>query len=161
MPREDKYMRRCLQLASLGRGFVSPNPMVGAVVVKSGEVVGEGYHERYGTPHGEVNALLSAGGKAKGATLYVNLEPCNHYGQTPPCTQEIIKAGVKKVILSMIDPNPLVSGAGVRKLRDAGVNVEVGLLEEEARKLNECYIKYITTKVPFVMMKIASTLDGK
>ncbi len=138
-----------------------PNPMVGAVVVKAGQVIGTGYHKRFGGPHAEVFALDQAGQEARGATLYVNLEPCNHYGKTPPCTEKIIRAGIERVVVAMADPNPLVNGGGIRKLREQGIQVEVGLLEAEAKRLNAAFIKFATRKLPYVSLKIAQTLDSK
>lgn len=161
MERDIFFMRRALDLAEKGRGFTSPNPMVGAVVVKDGEIVGEGYHQRAGEPHAEVLALMQAGDKAQGAELYVNLEPCCHYGRTPPCVDAVVKAGVKRVVIAMTDPNPLVAGKGIEKLRKAGIKVIVGVLEKEARRLNEVFIKYITTGQPFIVIKVAQSLDGK
>lgn len=155
-----KYMKIALELAKKGAGYTSPNPLVGAVVVKEDQIVGKGFHKYYGGPHAEVYALKDAGPAAKGATVYVNLEPCSHYGKTPPCSREIIKAGVKRVVIAMEDPNPLVSGRGSEQLRQAGVEVESGILKQEARKLNEVFIKYITTDYPFVFLKTAQTLDG-
>lgn len=154
-------MKRALKLAQRGRGYTSPNPLVGAVIVKNGETVGEGYHRKVGEAHAEINALLEAGEKAWGSTLYVNLEPCAHYGRTPPCTESILKAGIRKVVIATLDPNPQVTGKGVESLRAGGVEVEVGLLEDEARHLNEVFFKYITTGRPFVVIKAALTLDGK
>jgi len=154
-------MKRALDLAARARGRTSPNPMVGAVIVRDGRVVGEGYHERAGLPHAEVVALEQAGELAKGATLYVTLEPCCHWGRTPPCTKAIIRSGIKEVIIATLDPNPLVSGKGVDELRRNGIEVEIGLMEEEARKLNEFFFKHITTGLPFVILKIAMSLDGK
>ncbi len=156
-----RWMRRALSLAARGRGRTSPNPMVGAVVVKRGRVVGEGYHRRVGGPHAEVWALREAGAAAKGATLYVSLEPCCHHGRTPPCTTAIIEAGLKRVVAACLDPNPEVNGAGVRRLRAAGIEVEVGAMEAEARRLNEAYCKHIATGLPFVALKAAMSLDGK
>jgi diaminohydroxyphosphoribosylaminopyrimidine deaminase/5-amino-6-(5-phosphoribosylamino)uracil reductase len=162
MLEDDEYwMRRALRLAEKGRGWTSPNPMVGAVLVKDGRVVGEGYHVRVGEPHAEVNALNRAGEKANGATLYINLEPCDHYGKTPPCAPALIEAGVKRAVVGMEDPNPLVKGRGLKRLRSAGLDVKVGILEEECKTLNEAFSKYIQTREPFVILKIASTLDGK
>ncbi|KXG77290.1 Riboflavin biosynthesis protein RibD [Fervidicola ferrireducens] len=161
MERDIFFMKRALDLAKKGRGTTSPNPMVGAVIVKDGEIVGEGYHRKAGEPHAEVMALAQAGERARGAELFVNLEPCCHFGRTPPCADAIIRAGVKRVVVAMTDPNPLVAGKGIKRLREAGVEVEVGLLEEEARKLNEVFIKYITTGRPFIVAKIAQSLDGK
>ncbi len=161
MESEERYMWSALDLARQGCGKTSPNPMVGAVLVKDGEVVGTGFHEKAGGPHAEIIALQEAGEKARGATLYANLEPCSHQGRTPPCVDAIIAAGIKKVVVAMVDPNPLVSGAGIRKLQEAGIKVRVGILEEKARRLNEVFLKYITTKTPFLIVKMAMTLDGK
>ncbi|MCJ7498249.1 MAG: bifunctional diaminohydroxyphosphoribosylaminopyrimidine deaminase/5-amino-6-(5-phosphoribosylamino)uracil reductase RibD [candidate division Zixibacteria bacterium] len=154
-------MQLALRLARKGEGKVSPNPLVGAVIVKDGKIVGSGYHKRFGEPHAEINALNEAGEKAGGGTLYVNLEPHSFMGKTPPCTEAIIKAGIKKVLCSIIDPNPQVNGEGVKKLKSSGIQVEVGLLSQEAERLNEVYLKYITTRIPFVILKVAQTLDGK
>jgi diaminohydroxyphosphoribosylaminopyrimidine deaminase/5-amino-6-(5-phosphoribosylamino)uracil reductase len=159
--KDEYFMKLCLQLAEKGKGFVSPNPLVGAVIVKEGEIVGKGFHPRFGAPHAEVFALREAGEKARGATLYVNLEPCCHYGKTPPCTKAIIEAGIKRVVIGMIDPNPIVNGKGIEELREKGIEVEVGVLEEKARKLNEAYAKFIKERVPFVILKMAQSLDGK
>jgi len=159
MKEKEKYIKHTFQLARQALGKTSPNPIVGAVLVKDGEVVGEGYHQKAGAPHAEINAIKQAGSKAKGATLYVNLEPCSHQGKTPPCTKSIINAEIKKVIVSMLDPNPLIHGK--EELIAAGIEVETGILEKEAMKLNEIYIKYITTHLPFVILKSAITLDGK
>ena len=161
MPDDIEYMREALKLAESTRGRTSPDPMVGAVIVKDGEITATGYHAEQGTPHAEAWALEKAGEKARGATLYLNLEPCSHFGYNPPCTKAIIDAGIKKVVAAMQDPNPMVSGKGFAELREAGVEVEVGLLEKEARKLNEVFIKHITTGRPFVILKAAMSLDGK
>jgi diaminohydroxyphosphoribosylaminopyrimidine deaminase/5-amino-6-(5-phosphoribosylamino)uracil reductase len=155
------FMQAALELAEKGRGCTSPNPMVGSVVVRNGEVVGRGYHQKAGKPHAEIEALLDAGEKSQGATLYVTLEPCCHYGRTPPCVGRIIQAGIRRVVVAMEDPNPKVSGRGIQELRAAGIEVQVGILENEARKLNEVFIKYITTGQPFVVCKMAMSLDGK
>lgn len=155
------YMNIALDLAKKGEGAVNPNPLVGAVVVKSGEIVGKGYHQFYGGPHAEVYALKEAGEKAAGADIYVSLEPCSHYGKTPPCVEAIKKAGIKRVIVAMKDPNPLVAGRGINFLRENGIEVITGILEDEAKSLNEIFIKYITRKIPFVILKTATTLDGK
>jgi len=155
------YMKRALELAALARGHTSPNPMVGAVLVKDGQVLGEGFHRRAGEPHAEVHALRQAGEAARGATLYVNLEPCAHYGRTPPCTRELIAAGIARVHMAMLDPNPLVSGRGKAEMEAAGITTAVGEHEEEARALNEVFAKYITTGYPFVIAKFAMSLDGK
>ncbi len=154
-------MKLALDLARQGIGFTSPNPMVGAVLVKNGRIVGRGYHEAAGKPHAEVNAIQDAGSQAKGATLYVTLEPCNHFGKTPPCTQKIIEAGIKSVVTAMHDPNPDVAGGGIECLRQHGITVRTGVCETEARKLNEAFIKYATTRRPFVILKCAATLDGR
>ena len=154
-------MKYALELARKGEGFVNPNPMVGAVIVKDGAVIGEGYHRRFGQPHAEVEAFRSAKESTEGATLYVTLEPCSHYGKTPPCADLVIEKKVKRVVVGILDPNPLVAGRGIRKLQDAGIDVTVGVLEEECRKLNEIFLKYILDKKPFVLMKAAVSLDGK
>lgn len=160
--RDEIYMARALKLALKGWGLTSPNPMVGAVVVKGGRIIAEGFHERAGGPHAEAAALERAGGRARGATLYVTLEPCCHLKKrTPPCTGAVIRSGVKKVVLAMPDPNPAVSGKGMEELRRAGIEVSAGVLEKQARLLNESYIKFISTGVPFVTLKTAMTLDGK
>jgi diaminohydroxyphosphoribosylaminopyrimidine deaminase / 5-amino-6-(5-phosphoribosylamino)uracil reductase len=135
--------------------------MVGAVLVRGGKVIATGFHRRAGEDHAEIVALKRAGAKAKGATLYINLEPCSHYGQTPPCSRALISAGVKEVVAGMEDPNPLVGGKGFRQLRRAGIRVRAGILEEECRRLNEAFIKYITRRLPFVTLKLAASLDGK
>ena len=159
---DKKYMRMALRLAEKARGRTSPNPMVGALVVKGGKVISRGYHRKAGEPHAEAIALKKAGRKAKGATLYVTLEPCSHTDKrTPPCTPLVLQSKVKRVVVSMIDPNPRVSGGGIKTLRKAGIEVVTGVLEAEAKKLNEAYVKYITTGMPFVTLKIAQTLDGK
>ncbi|WP_088552971.1 bifunctional diaminohydroxyphosphoribosylaminopyrimidine deaminase/5-amino-6-(5-phosphoribosylamino)uracil reductase RibD [Calderihabitans maritimus] len=158
---DEFFMREALNLARNGLGRTSPNPAVGALIVKEGRVIGRGYHRKAGTPHAEILALREAGKEAEGATLYVNLEPCSHYGRTPPCSEAIIKAGIKRVVAAMVDPNPKVAGRGLAHLKAAGIKVKVGVLEEEARKLNEFFIKHITTGFPFVTLKGAMTLDGK
>ena len=157
----DFYMHRALELARKGAGRTSPNPMVGAVVVKNGRVVGEGFHKKAGSPHAEILALKKAGKKAKGADLYVNLEPCCHHGKTPPCTEAIIAAGIRKVIVGMRDPNKLVSGKGFRQLQQSGIEVVTGILKKECGWLNEIFIKFIRTGRPFVILKTAISLDGK
>jgi len=158
---DEKWMKRVLRLAEAGRGRTSPNPMVGAVLVKRGQVVGEGYHAKIGEAHAEIIALHEAGERAREAILYVNLEPCTHFGRTPPCVSKVIKAGLKRVVIGMEDPNPLVNGKGIEALRKSGVDVKVGVLGGECRKLNEAFCKYILKKQPFVVLKIAATLDGK
>lgn len=155
------FMTIALRLARKGMGYVSPNPLVGAVVVKEGRVVGRGYHARYGGPHAEVVALAQAAEAATAATLYVTLEPCAHYGKTPPCIDAISDAGVARVVVGMRDPNPLVNGKGIEALSKRGIAVTVGVREQECRSLNEAYVKYITTGLPHVTLKIAQSLDGK
>lgn len=157
----EKYMCRALDLAENGRGFVNPNPMVGAVIVKNGNIIGEGYHTEFGKPHAEVEALRNATESVAGATIYVTLEPCSHFGKTPPCAEALIKAQIKTVVIAMLDPNPLVSGRGVKMLEDAGIEVITGVEEEKAKELNKVFIKYITTQTPYVLLKTAMTLDGK
>jgi len=156
-----EYMRRALSLARLAMGHTSPNPAVGAVVVKDGLVVGRGYTQPAGSDHAEVIALRQAGEKAKGATMYVTLEPCCHFGRTPPCTQAIITAGISEVYIALLDPNPSVSGRGIRELNTAGIKTYTGVYSEEAYEINEAYIKFITTGLPFVIAKFAMSLDGK
>jgi diaminohydroxyphosphoribosylaminopyrimidine deaminase/5-amino-6-(5-phosphoribosylamino)uracil reductase len=158
---ELEFMVRALELAAQGTALASPNPMVGAVVVRQGKVVGEGFHSYHEKKHAEVKALEQAGGEASGATLYLNLEPCSHQGRTPPCAEAVIAAGVKRVAAAMQDPNPRVCGQGFERLRAAGVEVEVGLLGDEARRLNEGFTRYIRSGLPFVTLKAAMTLDGK
>ncbi|MFH1710396.1 MAG: bifunctional diaminohydroxyphosphoribosylaminopyrimidine deaminase/5-amino-6-(5-phosphoribosylamino)uracil reductase RibD [bacterium] len=154
-------MLEVLDLARSQMGRTSPDPMVGALLVKNGRVIGRGYHAEQATPHAEAFAIKKAGNKAKGSILYLNLEPCCHYGYNPPCIHAIIKAGIKKVVAAMKDPNPLVNGKGFIQLRDAGIEVKVGVLEEKARELNESFEKYINTNLPFVILKSAMSLDGK
>lgn len=155
------YMKRAIELAKKGVGNVNPNPLVGAVIVKNGEIIGEGYHEKYGELHAERNALANCKADTEGASIYVTLEPCCHYGKTPPCTEAIIKSGIKKVYIGAVDPNPLVGGKGVEILRDNGIEVETGILLEECLKQNEVFFHYIEHKIPYVIMKYAMTLDGK
>jgi diaminohydroxyphosphoribosylaminopyrimidine deaminase/5-amino-6-(5-phosphoribosylamino)uracil reductase len=154
-------MRRALALAEQGRGAVEPNPLVGAVVVHNGVCIGEGWHQRYGGPHAEVHALAAAGEAARGATLYVTLEPCCHHGKTPPCTDAVMRAGIARVVAAMADPFPQVAGKGAELLRQAGVVVEMGLCEAEARRLNAPYLKLLSRGRPYVHAKWAMTLDGK
>ncbi len=162
MTRDELYIKRAIELARRATGHTSPNPMVGAVLVKRGRVIAEDYHRAPGTPHAEALVLTQAGSKAKGATLYVSLEPCCHTKKrTPPCTRAIIASGVKRVVVAMEDPNPQVSGRGIKELKKAGIEVISGVLEERAKRLNEAYIKYITQRLPFVTLKVAMTLDGK
>jgi len=155
------FMRLAMKLAMKAKGKTAPNPMVGALVVKDGKIIGKGYHEKAGLAHAEVIALDEAANKAKGAVLYVTLEPCAHFGKTPPCVERIIKSGVKKVIVGMVDPNPLNNGRGVSILKQHKIKVEVGLLEQELKRLNEVFIKYITKKIPYVTVKVGQSLDGK
>ena len=155
-------MKKALALAAMGKGRTSPNPMVGAIIVKNSKVIAADYHRKAGTPHAEIRALKKAGNKARGADLYINLEPCCHTEKrTPPCTKAIIKSGIKKVVTAMIDPNPRVAGLGLEELHAAGIITETGVMEAEAKRLNEAFIKYIIKKEPFVILKIAQTLDGK
>jgi diaminohydroxyphosphoribosylaminopyrimidine deaminase / 5-amino-6-(5-phosphoribosylamino)uracil reductase len=156
-----EYMLYALQLAEKGKGFVNPNPMVGAVIVKEGQIIGQGYHEIYGGLHGERNALASCTQSPIGSTLYVTLEPCCHYGKTPPCTDAILQSGIKKVVIGSKDPNPLVSGKGIELLRSQGVECLDGILQTECDRLNEVFFHYIRTKKPYVVMKYAMTMDGK
>lgn len=159
------YMKRALELAKKGIGYTSPNPLVGAVIVKYGKIIGEGYHRAYGENHAEVNAFLDVEEHdvedARGATMYVTLEPCSHYGKTPPCANTIVEKGIKKVIIGLVDPNPLVAGKGIEILRNNGIEVITGVLEEECSKVNEAFLKYIVTGLPFCILKTAMTLDGK
>lgn len=160
----EEYMKRALELAKQGRGRTSPNPVVGAVIVKDGAVIGEGWHQKCGENHAEINAFEDAekrGADARGAQMYVTLEPCSHYGRTPPCAKAIIERGIQKVFVGLLDPNPKVAGRGVKMMEEAGIEVECGILEKECRAVNEIFLKYITEKEPFVVMKTAMTLDGK
>ncbi len=161
MSADREHMETALELAARGRGLTSPNPMVGCVVVKDGEIVGEGFHERAGMPHAEVNAIDDAGGGMAGATLYVTLEPCCTHGRTPPCTDLIIDHAPQRVVVAMEDPNPAVSGRGIEQIRSAGIKVDIGVLEKDARRLNEAYTKHVTTGLPFVIAKCGMSLDGK
>ncbi|MBU4258377.1 MAG: bifunctional diaminohydroxyphosphoribosylaminopyrimidine deaminase/5-amino-6-(5-phosphoribosylamino)uracil reductase RibD [Desulfobacteraceae bacterium] len=159
---DDKYfMKMALDLAKKGLGFTSPNPMVGAVVVKDGRVVGKGFHEAVGGAHAEVNAIDDAKTLTEGGVLYVTLEPCNHMGRTPPCTLKIIEAGIKRVVVAMKDPNSDVKGGGIDYLKNKGIDVTIGICEDEAKRLNEAFIKYVETGLPFVTLKCAATLDGR
>jgi diaminohydroxyphosphoribosylaminopyrimidine deaminase / 5-amino-6-(5-phosphoribosylamino)uracil reductase len=158
---DSRMMQRCLELAKRASGRTSPNPLVGAVIVKDGEIIGEGFHPRAGEPHAEVFALKAAGAAARGATIYVSLEPCNHYGRTPPCSEALIAAGLAKVVVGMVDPNPLVAGGGIARLRAAGIEVVAGVNEEACQKLNEGFVHRILYKRPLGILKYAMTLDGK
>ena len=154
-------MQRCIELARRALGRTTPNPLVGSVIVQDGEIVGEGFHPGAGHPHAEVFALRDAGEKARGATIYVSLEPCNHYGRTPPCSEALVAAGVAKVVVGMVDPDPRVSGGGIERLRAAGIEVVVGVEEDACRQLNEAFIHRILYKRPLGILKYAMTLDGK
>ncbi len=166
MKKDEVYIKRCFELAKKATGYTSPNPLVGCVIVCNNKIIAEGYHTAFGKPHAEVEAINDAiknGYKdlLKKATLYVNLEPCSHWGKTPPCVDKIIEVGIKRVVCSMIDPNPLVKGKGIKKLLSKRIECKVGVLEEEAKELNKFYIKWITKKLPYVTIKMASTFDGK
>ena len=154
-----KYMAIALKLAEKGKGYVSPNPLVGCVIVKRGKIVGKGYHKKYGEEHAEINALRAAGKKANNATMYVNIEPCSHWGKTSPCTEKIVEAGIREVIVGMEDPNPLVDG--YKELKFRGLKTRIGIRRDEAQKLNQAYVKHMKTKKPFVILKLAMSLDGK
>ena len=155
------FMRKALLLAGKVSGLTSPDPCVGAVIVKDNKVISCGYHDKFTAPHAEHYAIKKAGKRARGATLYINLEPCCHYGNNPPCADLVVRSGIKRVVAAMQDPNPLVNGKGFKILKKSGVKVEFGLLEKEAKRLNEFFIKHITTGSPFVILKLAQTLDGK
>ncbi|MEQ8197599.1 MAG: bifunctional diaminohydroxyphosphoribosylaminopyrimidine deaminase/5-amino-6-(5-phosphoribosylamino)uracil reductase RibD [Clostridiaceae bacterium] len=158
---EELYMRRALELAKKGEGRVNPNPMVGAVIVKDGEIIGEGYHEYCGGPHAEVNAIANASRPVEGAEIYVTLEPCHHHGKTPPCVDALIRNKFSRVVIGQKDPNPLVAGKSIEKLKELGIEVQVGILEDECKKLNEVFNKFIVTCEPFVVLKSGISLDGK
>ena len=157
----EKYMRMAIELAKRGAGAVNPNPMVGAVAVKNGKVIGEGYHKFFGGPHAEVYALEDAGKEAEGASIYVTLEPCSHYGKTPPCAKKIIDMGIKKCFIGSSDPNPKVAGRGVAMLKEAGIEVVENVLKEECDEVNQVFFKYIKTRIPYLFVKCGITLDGK
>lgn len=158
---DEFYMKLALEHAKKGRGKVNPNPMVGAVIVKNEKIIGIGYHEFFGGAHAEVNAFKNSTENVEGGTMYVTLEPCSHYGKTPPCVDKIIEKKIKRVVVGSLDPNPLVAGKGIKKLKDVGIEVEIGVLEKECIELNEIFMKYIKTKKPFVVLKCAMSLDGK
>ncbi|MFN8007000.1 MAG: bifunctional diaminohydroxyphosphoribosylaminopyrimidine deaminase/5-amino-6-(5-phosphoribosylamino)uracil reductase RibD [Terriglobia bacterium] len=158
---DNHFMARALALARQGRGLVSPNPMVGAVLVKDGQVIAEGLHRYAERKHAEIWAIEAAGDNAKGATLYINLEPCSHFGRTPPCVERVIEAGIRRTMIAMVDPNPRVAGEGIHRLKDAGIEVNLGIGKQEAERLNESYAKYIQSRTPLVILKTAMTLDGK
>jgi diaminohydroxyphosphoribosylaminopyrimidine deaminase / 5-amino-6-(5-phosphoribosylamino)uracil reductase len=159
--KDRRYMRRALELAEKGYGATSPNPMVGAVIVRDDQIIGEGFHKRAGEPHAEIEAMKDAGGDVAGATLYLNLEPCSHQGRTPPCADQIIEAGVERVVMSMLDPNPIVAGRGYLRLQNAGIEVDCNCLLGQSRRLNEAFITYHVRKRPFIIAKWAMTLDGR
>lgn len=158
---DEKFMRRAIELAVKGVGKVNPNPLVGAVIVKNNRIIGEGYHEFYGGAHAEINAIKNAIESIVGAVIYVTLEPCHHYGKTPPCVDEIIKNKFSKVVIGQVDPNPLVAGKSIKKLKEHGIEVQTGILEEDCKRLNEVFNKYILTNKPYVVLKVAMSLDGK
>ncbi len=160
MDLHQKFMQHALDLAEKGRGFTSPNPAVGAVIVNDNRIIGSGFHQCFGTPHAEVLAIEEAGAGANGSAMYVNLEPCNHYGKTPPCVDKIIAAGIAKVYVGMIDPNPLVNGSGIRRLKEAGIEVYIGILENEARQINRGFIYQFLKQRPWITLKMAATADG-
>ena len=155
------YMQRAFELAKKGMGHVNPNPLVGAVIVKENNIIGEGYHQKYGEPHAEVNAFTNLCQPPTNATMYVTLEPCSHYGKTPPCVDVIIKNKIARVVIASLDPNPLVAGCGIAKMQEAGIEIEVGILKDECDELNAPFFHYITQKTPYVVMKYAMTSDGK
>ncbi len=157
---DETYIKLCIELAKRAVGFVSPNPLVGCVIVKNNKIIGAGFHQKYGDNHAEVNAINSAKESLYNSTLYVNLEPCAHYGNTPPCAEQIIKSGIKKVVIGTIDSNPLVQGKGIKRLKQSGIEVKVGVLEQECYELNKFFFKSIKSKIPYVTLKIAQSLDG-
>lgn len=164
MYRAEELISKCIELAKKGEGFVSPNPLVGCILIKDGKIIGKGYHKKSGEPHAEVNAINNAkknGHSPENAELFVNLEPCSHFGKTPPCADLIISEKIKSVYIGMTDPNPSVNGAGIKKLIEAGIEVKSGILEMECSELNKFFIKYIRTRLPYVTLKIAQTLDGR
>lgn len=158
---DEYFMRMAIELAQRGRGFVNPNPMVGAVIVKNGCVIGKGYHKKYGDFHAERNAIMDCVEDLTGAAMYVTLEPCCHYGKTPPCTEAIIESGIQRVVIGLTDPNPKVAGKGIECLQNAGIEVDAYVLLEECKKINEVFLHYITKEMPYIVMKYAMTLDGK
>ena len=158
---DEFFMKRALKLARKGEGWASPNPMVGAVIVKEGKIIGEGYHRKFGENHAEINAIEHASESVAGATFYVTLEPCSHYGKTPPCVERIVDVKASRVVIGTTDPNPLVSGKGIKILENHGIKTTVGILEEKCRALNEKYFKFIETRIPFITLKYAQTIDGR
>ncbi len=164
MTEDEPVMMKCIQLAAKGRGFVSPNPLVGCIILKEGNIIGKGYHKKYGEAHAEVNAVNDAkknGYDLKGSEVYVNLEPCSHLAKTPPCADLLIKENVKKVIIGIKDPYEKVNGKGIKKLKNAGIDVKVGILEKDCKELNKFFIKFVKAKQPYVTLKIAQSIDGK
>ena len=158
---DESYIRLAIEIAKKGAGKVSPNPMVGAVIVKNERILGAGFHEKFGSKHAEINAIEKVKENIEGATLFTNLEPCSHYGKTPPCVDRIISEKIKRVVIGTLDMNPLVSGKGVKKLKSAGIDVKVSVLENECIELNKFFFKYVTKKLPYVSLKAAQTIDGK
>jgi len=158
---DESYIRLAIEIAKKGAGKVSPNPMVGAVIVKNERILGAGFHEKFGSKHAEINAIEKVKENIEGATLFTNLEPCSHYGKTPPCVDRIISEKIKRVVIGTLDMNPLISGKGVKKLKSAGIDVKVGVLENECIELNKFFFKYVTKKLPYVSLKAAQTIDGK
>jgi len=158
---DESYIQLAIEIAKKGMGNVSPNPLVGCVIVKNERIIGAGYHEKFGENHAEINAINSATENLEGSTLFVNLEPCSHYGKTPPCVDKIIEKKIKRVVIGTLDMNPLVCGKSAKKLKGAGIDVKVGVLEKECEKLNKFFFKYITKKIPYITLKAAQTLDGK
>ena len=161
MMQDDHFMQKALDLALKGKGETSPNPLVGCVIVKRNRIIAEGWHRRCGSDHAEIIALKKAGSQARGAEMYITLEPCNHYGRTPPCVDRIIKSGIKKVVIGMKDPNPLTNGKSIAKIGRAGIKTKIGVLKEESEIINEAFVKYIKKRMPFVAVKCAQSLDGK
>lgn len=164
MNNDEQLMMKCIELAQKGKGYVSPNPLVGSIIVKEGRIIGKGYYKKFGEAHAEVNAVndaVSSGNDIKGSTLYVNLEPCSHIGKTPPCADLLVKEKVHKVMIGIKDPYEKVNGKGIRKLRNAGIDVTVGVLKEECRELNKFFIKFVSEHLPYVTLKIAQSIDGK
>ena len=157
---DESYIQLTIEIAKKGEGSVSPNPLVGCVIIKDNRIIGAGYHQKFGEDHAEINAINSSAESLEGSTLYVNLEPCSHFGKTPPCVDRIIKEKVKRVVIGTLDINPLVSGNGVKALKKAGIEVKVGVLEKECIELNKFFFKFITNKLPYVTLKAAQTLDG-
>lgn len=158
---DEKYMAMAIRMARRAEGLTNPNPLVGALIVRNGKVIGKGYHKRCGQPHAEIEALKSLKGKAGPATMYITLEPCDHFGRTPPCTDAIINSGIKRVVIGMTDPNPVNNGKGIKKLNRYGIKTTVGVLEKDARRLNRPYLKFITSRMPYVTVKVAESIDGK